>query len=105
MHALPHASTHADSHYHHTTDANTSNTQIKVSKLEQIGAFGKPFRDPRGHMVSVAFTATVEENTIAIAADDAKEAVWFSCNVLPNLAFDHLEIINTTLSKKKQVPL
>jgi 8-oxo-dGTP diphosphatase len=80
-------------------------TQIKVSKLEQIGAFGKPFRDPRGHMVSVAFTATVEENTIAIAADDAKEAVWFSCNVLPNLAFDHLEIINTTLSKKKQVHL
>ena len=75
-------------------------TQIKVTHLEQVGAFGKPFRDPRGHMVSVAYFGMVPENTIAVAADDAKEAQWFSIKNLPKLAFDHLDIINTTLQKQ-----
>ena len=67
--------------------------QIKIDSLQQIGAFGKPFRDPRGHMVSIAYFGEVPESTIAIASDDAKEAQWFSINKLPALAFDHQEII------------
>lgn len=74
-------------------------TQIKVVDLEQIGAFGKPFRDPRGHMVSVAYFGVVPENTIAIAADDAKETGWFSVKDLPKLAFDHLDIVTLSLQK------
>ncbi|MET0945034.1 MAG: NUDIX hydrolase [Flavobacterium sp.] len=74
-------------------------TQIKVAVLEQIGAFGKPYRDPRGHTVSVAYFGFVPENTIAVAADDAKEAQWFSIHQLPELAFDHSEIIKTALKK------
>ena len=68
-------------------------TQIKIDSLEQFGAFGKPFRDPRGHLISVAYFAEVPEKTIAIASDDAKEVAWFPVNELPNLAFDHQEII------------
>lgn len=75
-------------------------TSIKVDALEQVGAFGKPFRDPRSHTVSVAYYGEVSENTIAIAADDAKEAYWFSINDLPELAFDHQEIIDKVLSKQ-----
>ena len=74
-------------------------TQIKVTDLEQIGAFGKPFRDPRGHMISVAYFGIVPENTIAVAADDAKETGWFSVKDLPKLAFDHLDIVTLTLQK------
>lgn len=74
-------------------------TQIKVTDLEQIGAFGKPFRDPRGHMISVAYFGFVPENTIAVAADDAKETGWFSVKDLPKLAFDHLDIVTLTLQK------
>lgn len=74
-------------------------TQIKVSDLEQIGAFGKPFRDPRGHMISVAYFGTVSSETIAKAADDAKEVAWISINKLPKLAFDHLDIVTLTLQK------
>ena len=52
-------------------------------------------------MVSVAFLAFADENTTPIAADDAADAKWFSLNDLPELAFDHQEIINFALSKIK----
>ena len=76
-------------------------TSITVSELEQLKAFGKPFRDPRNHVVSVAFFGIVDKNIVAKAADDAKEAKWFSVKELPKLAFDHDEIINFALSKHK----
>ena len=74
-------------------------TNIAVNDLHQLGTFGKPFRDPRGHVVSVVYFGFVPENTIASAADDAKSAFWFSVNELPKMAFDHLEIINFALTK------
>ena len=74
-------------------------TTVKVNSLEQIGAFGKPFRDPRHHSISIAFFGRVPEETIAIAADDAKEAEWFSIDDLPELAFDHKEIIEKAILK------
>ncbi len=74
-------------------------TNVSVEKLEQIGAFGKPFRDPRSHTVSVAYFGRVGEDTIAVAADDAKETHWFAIDDLPELAFDHKEIIEAALKK------
>ena len=74
-------------------------TSIKIESLEQLKAFGKPFRDPRNHTVSVAFLGFVQDETIAIAADDAMEVKWFSIDELPELAFDHDEIINFALTK------
>lgn len=76
-------------------------TNVKIESLEQIGAFGKPFRDPRSHTVSVAYFGRVAEDTVAIAADDAKEAYWFPINDLPDLAFDHKEIIEEAFNKIK----
>ncbi|HKX86963.1 MAG TPA: NUDIX hydrolase [Flavobacterium sp.] len=74
-------------------------TQVKINELIQIGAYGKPFRDPRSHVVSIAYFSTVNKNTIAKASDDAKEAKWFKINDLPDLAFDHIDIINDTINK------
>ena len=76
-------------------------TQIKVQKLEQLKAFGAPFRDPRQHVVSVAYLGYAESTAEPIAADDAKEAQWFAVNDLPELAFDHDEIIKFALLKIK----
>lgn len=72
-------------------------TNIETGKMIQIGAFGKPNRDPRGHMISVAYQTNLIDNQILKAKDDAKEVKWFSVNNLPELAFDHLEIINSIL--------
>lgn len=70
-------------------------TNIYTEKMFQFGAFGKPNRDPRGHMISIAYQTNFVENQIIKAKDDAKEIQWFSLNNLPNLAFDHLDIIQS----------
>ena len=72
-------------------------TNIETEEMIQIGAFGTPNRDPRGHMISVAYQTDLIDNQIIKAKDDAKETKWFSLNDLPDLAFDHLEIINSIL--------
>lgn len=74
-------------------------TTINITELIQIGAFGKPFRDPRSHVVSVAYFGVVPDDTTAIAADDAKEVGWYSIKALPKLAFDHEEIVTLALQK------
>lgn len=76
-------------------------TGLKVTALEQLGAFGKPHRDPRHHTVSVAYIAFVDENAEPVAADDADEAKWFSVKSLPEMAFDHDDIVNLALQKTR----
>ena len=68
-------------------------TSIVVAQLTQIKAFGKPGRDPRQHTVSIGFAGVASKNVLVKAADDAKEAKWFDRKDLPELAFDHDEII------------
>jgi len=74
-------------------------TGLKVANLQQLGAFGKPHRDPRHHTVSVAYTGFSPDNAEAVGADDAAEAKWFSVKSLPELAFDHADIVNLALEK------
>lgn len=74
-------------------------TGLKITDLQQLGAFGKPHRDPRHHTVSVAYVGFAQEDAQAIGADDADEAKWFSVKNLPELAFDHADIVNLSLQK------
>jgi 8-oxo-dGTP diphosphatase len=68
-------------------------TSIRQSKLIQIGAYGDPGRDPRGHTVSIAFGAVTGRRTQPAGGDDAAAAGWFALGRLPKLAFDHRRII------------
>jgi len=72
-------------------------TGLSGIQLEQIGAFGDPGRDPRGHTVSVVFAAVIGDRRLASAADDASEAAWHSALQPPSLAFDHEKILAVTL--------
>ncbi len=68
--------------------------------LTQVGAFGEPGRDPRGWVVSVAYAATgTWDRSIATAGDDAAGTAWWPVSALPELAFDHGEIIETALQR------
>lgn len=69
-------------------------TNLEVEDLYQLGAFGAPGRDPRGHMISIAYLGYSSDVENVKAMDDAKELKWFKINDLPKLAFDHKEIID-----------
>lgn len=76
-------------------------TGLIIDDMEQLGAFGKPGRDPRHHTVSVAYTGFAPDGAEAVGADDAEEAQWFSVKDLPSLAFDHADIVTLALEKHK----
>ena len=64
--------------------------------LEQLFTFGKPQRDPRERVISIAYYALIPSQRMHLkAASDAVEADWFPVSDLPALAFDHREIIGT----------
>lgn len=74
-------------------------TGILISELQQFKTYGTPYRDPRGHTVSVVFWAIVDSNVLhPNAADDAADVAWFDVSELPPLAFDHNQIILEFLS-------
>lgn len=78
-------------------------TGVQVSSLRQIGAFGDPGRDPRGHTVSVAYLAALEGKSIQpIAGDDARAVEWFALESLPALAFDHARIIAAAVKMMRE---
>jgi 8-oxo-dGTP diphosphatase len=62
--------------------------------LEQLYTFGKPGRDPRERVITVAYYALVPSDKLQIrAATDAEAVGWFGMDELPELAFDHAEIV------------
>ena len=68
-------------------------------ELEQIGAFGDPGRDPRGHTVSVVFAALLDEPAQPTPKDDAEAAEWHSAFKPPALAFDHNAILRVAIER------
>ena len=81
-------------------------TGIPASAMVQIGAWGKPGRDPRGRNVTVAFLTVVgPAGAEPQAADDAAAAAWYPVGGLPPLAFDHGEILSTALAKLRLMAL
>ena len=79
-------------------------TGVSGLALKLVDVFSRPGRDPRGWVVSVAFSSVVEENVPVQSGDDAADAGWFTLEgdtltrgdlVLTgeDLAFDHREIL------------
>lgn len=74
-------------------------TGILTENIIQLVTVGTPGRDPRGHTISVVYGAVIDEKTDPNAGDDADDANWFDIDNLPELAFDHLEILETQILK------
>jgi 8-oxo-dGTP diphosphatase len=73
---------------------------VNVS-LTQFGAYGDPDRDPRGRVVSIVYWSLMEKQPDATAADDATDCKWFDLNQLPDLAFDHAQILADVRNRLK----
>ncbi len=51
----------------------------------QLGAYGRPGRDPRGRIITVAFVSELPDGAVPKAADDAKEADLFFIDTEPGI--------------------
>jgi 8-oxo-dGTP diphosphatase len=76
-------------------------TGITVNYLEQLYTFGNPGRDPRQRIISIAYFALVKSAQFQQlkASTDAEHAQWFGIKQLPELAFDHLTILNVAIER------
>jgi ADP-ribose pyrophosphatase YjhB (NUDIX family) len=74
-------------------------TNLKISSLKLIGVYSNPKRDPRFHVVSIAFSAKGKGKIKA--GSDAEEIRLFSISKVPKLVFDHNKIIKDFKLKKK----
>ncbi len=73
---------------------------IDVNYLEQLYSFGKPDRDPRNRVVSVAYFGLVRPADYQLSAEtDAEDVAWFSIKKLPRLAFDHKTILDMAIKR------
>ncbi len=72
-------------------------TGVNNVKLKQFKAYSAVNRDPRGRTISVVFIGKAFRNTKITAGDDAKNVAWFNTENLPQLAFDHDEILQEAL--------
>jgi ADP-ribose pyrophosphatase YjhB (NUDIX family) len=67
-------------------------TGLTATRLQLLGVYSEPHRDPRFHTLTVVYIGKVT-GTVK-AGDDAAEAQWFAVDSLPReIAFDHREII------------
>ena len=78
-------------------------TGLMATSMQQLHAFSEVNRDPRTRVISIAFLANVEDDEQAVAADDAAEVGWFPINELPELAFDHLQIVELAVHRSRDV--
>lgn len=69
-------------------------TGLVAGPLRLFGTYSDPGRDPRGWTVSAGFWTTAEDGARdAQAGDDAQACRWFALDDLPDLAFDHAQMI------------
>ncbi|MFE4337271.1 NUDIX domain-containing protein [Streptomyces sp. NPDC056831] len=77
--------------------AEETGVQVAAADLRQIGVWDQPDRDPRGRYITAAYLAIVPANTPAVAGDDARSARWWPLSALPQLAFDHADILHAAI--------
>ena len=73
-------------------------TGIEVAELELVRVYSDIDRDPRGHIVSVAFMAELANDTQPRVASDAGSAEWVDARDV-DLALDHAVIFAAAKTK------
>jgi 8-oxo-dGTP diphosphatase len=78
-------------------------TGLKAGYLEQLGAFGRPDRDPRERVITVVYIALAVAGRLELrAGSDAEDARLFCIDELPELAFDHARILRHATERLRE---
>ena len=79
-------------------------TGLDVELTGLLGVYSDPARDPRGHTLSVVFTARARDAAAPRAGDDAAKAGFYPPQSPPGpLAFDHAKIVDDFLRRVRRV--
>lgn len=77
-------------------------TGLEAARLEEVGVYSKPRRDPRARYVSTAYVAMLDHMPTPVAGDDARTARWLPiADILgqpERLAFDHARILGDAVA-------
>lgn len=76
-------------------------TGVQEAYLEQLYTYGEPDRDPRGRVITIAYYALLPRDAPIRqeGGSDARKARLIPINELPELAFDHAEIIQYAIRR------
>lgn len=77
-------------------------TGLTVKNLSQFRTYSNPDRDTRQHTSSTVYIGTATGTPVA--GDDAGHIGLFEQNSLPDLAFDHAQILSDYYQMKEQQP-
>ena len=67
-------------------------TGLQGAYIRQFHTFTAPQRDPRERVITIAYYALVRMQEVK-GGDDAADARWFALDEVPQLAFDHDQIL------------
>ncbi|MCR5709470.1 MAG: NUDIX hydrolase [Bacteroidales bacterium] len=70
--------------------------------LKEIGCFSGVDRDPRGRVITIAYSAVIDKTAVS-GSDDARLAEWFPLDRIPRLAFDHALVLERALEMNPEV--
>ena len=76
-------------------------TGLWVNEVRQLGVFSDVHRDPRERVVSIAFYALARQADVR-GGDDAAGAQWWKIDDVPQLAFDHENILRAAVQRIRQ---
>jgi 8-oxo-dGTP diphosphatase len=75
-------------------------TGLVAANLSLIGVYSDPDRDPRGHVVSIAYRIAVAGYD-SHAGDDAADVAFVANWENLDLAFDHRKIVEDAMRKRR----
>lgn len=75
-------------------------TGVQEVYLEQLYTFGRPDRDPRARVITVTYFALIPwQNLTPPESHMVTDVAWFAAEDLPELAFDHYEILTYAINR------
>jgi ADP-ribose pyrophosphatase YjhB (NUDIX family) len=74
-------------------------TGLRNVYMEQLYAFGDVNRDPGGRIISVSYFSLIKLNDLDIQLAQKHHAIWIPLSEIPELIFDHSEMVQRALRK------
>lgn len=78
------------------------NLNLEDMYLEQLKAFAKVYRNPMGRVINIAYYALIKLDESILEASEKNKGSWVPYTDIPDLGFDHNEIIDYAKERLKR---